>query len=187
MRRPHNILIKWLDILDQRRGLNTKKFVYLLYRVYRYNSYPTSRTHEQAGYVQVAGVLLPTPGPHPPPRGRAHEVLEAEKAEAAQNEHGGPGAAGRVPLRPCSRPPLRRKSLRNKMTKHVESQSFQDDAVDVGGIVRSLSELRKLSQQRRYPNGVLPELPSRAAIKAIVESLVATLYPRHFARRSPAR
>ena len=67
------------------------------------------------------------------------------------------------------------------MTKHAESQSFQDDAIDVGDIVRALSELRKFSQQRRYPNGVLPELPSRAAIKAIVESLVATLYPRHFA------
>ena len=67
------------------------------------------------------------------------------------------------------------------MTKHAEPQSFQDDAIDVGDVVRSLSELRKLSQQRRYKNGELPELPSRAAVKAIVESLVATLYPRHFA------
>ncbi|MFY9655248.1 MAG: serine O-acetyltransferase EpsC [Methylocystis sp.] len=66
------------------------------------------------------------------------------------------------------------------MTKHAEPHSFQHDALDVGEIVRSLSEHRKLSQQRRYPNGVVPELPSRAAIKAIVEDLVATLYPRHF-------
>src|SRR5208283_6156635 len=67
------------------------------------------------------------------------------------------------------------------MTKHAEPQGFQADAIDVGDIVRSLSELRKLSQQRRYKNRELPELPSRAAVKAIVESLVATLYPRHFA------
>ncbi|ARN82811.1 serine O-acetyltransferase EpsC [Methylocystis bryophila] len=66
------------------------------------------------------------------------------------------------------------------MTKHVEPPFLQDDAIDVGGVVRSLNALRKLSQ-RRYPNGPPPELPSRASIKAIVEDLVATLYPRHFA------
>ena len=66
------------------------------------------------------------------------------------------------------------------MTKHAEPNSFQPDPIDVGEIVRALSEHRKLSQRRRYPNGVVPELPSRAAIRAIVEDLVATLYPRHF-------
>jgi serine O-acetyltransferase len=85
---------------------------------------------------------------------------------------------------PCALARARRfapTALGKKMSKHVEPQSLQDDAIDVGNIVRSLGELRKLSQQRRYPNGVLPELPSRASIRAIVESLVATLYPRHFA------
>jgi len=65
------------------------------------------------------------------------------------------------------------------MTRHAQLRSFQDD-IDVGDIVRALGELRKVSQ-RRYPNGVVPELPSRASVKAIVENLVATLYPRHFA------
>nr|WP_255609017.1 serine O-acetyltransferase EpsC [Methylosinus sp. Sm6] len=40
--------------------------------------------------------------------------------------------------------------------------------------------LRKTSQKRRYKGGVLPELPSRAAMADIVADLVAVLYPRHF-------
>ena len=47
-------------------------------------------------------------------------------------------------------------------------------------VVDALRALRKASQQSRYKGGLLPELPSRQAVVAIVERLVSTLYPRHF-------
>jgi serine O-acetyltransferase len=50
----------------------------------------------------------------------------------------------------------------------------------LGDIVDALRALRKASQQSRYKNGVVPELPSRRAIGAIVERVVSALYPRHF-------
>jgi len=66
------------------------------------------------------------------------------------------------------------------MTKHVEPSTLRDDRIDVGEIVDALQDLRKASQQRRYRNGALPQLPSRGAVGDIVEGLVAALYPRHF-------
>jgi serine O-acetyltransferase len=60
--------------------------------------------------------------------------------------------------------------------------TLEHGAIDTGldGIVRALAALRKASQTSRYGNGVLPELPSRAAIVDIVEGLTSVLYPRHF-------
>ncbi|HMK89547.1 MAG TPA: serine O-acetyltransferase EpsC [Methylocystis sp.] len=67
------------------------------------------------------------------------------------------------------------------MTKHVEPSAVEDDQTDLNGIVEELRGLRKSSQQRRYGGGPPPELPSRQAIASIVDGLVASLYPRHFA------
>ncbi|WBK01927.1 serine acetyltransferase [Methylocystis parvus OBBP] len=53
-------------------------------------------------------------------------------------------------------------------------------AVDIAGIVSQLAALRKASQTSRYGDGVIPDLPSRAAIVDLVEALVCVLYPRHF-------
>jgi serine O-acetyltransferase len=47
-------------------------------------------------------------------------------------------------------------------------------------IVQRLAELRKASQASRYGHGLLPELPSRAAVVDVVEALMAVLYPSHF-------
>jgi serine O-acetyltransferase len=60
--------------------------------------------------------------------------------------------------------------------------TLEHGAIDTGldGIVRALAALRKASQTSRYGSGVLPELPSRAAIVDIVEGLTSVLYPRHF-------
>jgi serine O-acetyltransferase len=66
------------------------------------------------------------------------------------------------------------------MTKHAEPSTFQDDKIDLGEVVDALRNLRKASQQSRYRDGALPELPSRNAVEEIVEGLVASLYPRHF-------
>ncbi len=66
------------------------------------------------------------------------------------------------------------------MTKHVEPGELSEDKIDLGEIVDALRALRKASQQSRYRNGSLPQLPSREAVAKIVEGLVATLYPRHF-------
>lgn len=52
--------------------------------------------------------------------------------------------------------------------------------IEVDFIVGALGALRKASQSSRYGNGAPPELPSRAAVSAIVEALAAVLYPRHF-------
>ncbi len=66
------------------------------------------------------------------------------------------------------------------MTKHVEPGVFDDEKPNLEEIVDSLRALRKRSQQNRYRNGVLPQLPSREDILDIVDGLVASLYPRHF-------
>ncbi len=66
------------------------------------------------------------------------------------------------------------------MTKHVELDVFDDEELNLEEIVGSLRSLRRRSQQNRYRSGLLPRLPSREDIVAIVDGLVATLYPRHF-------
>ena len=67
------------------------------------------------------------------------------------------------------------------MTKHVEPHVLHDEKIDLNEIVDALRGLRRASQQKRYRTGVPPQLPSREAVIAIVDGLVASLYPRHFA------
>jgi serine O-acetyltransferase len=61
-----------------------------------------------------------------------------------------------------------------------EPRIVAEPSWDLDGIVAELSDLRAISQKRRYRGRSLPELPSREAIVAIVDGLVAALYPRHF-------
>ena len=50
----------------------------------------------------------------------------------------------------------------------------------LGGVVDALRELRAGSHRSRYQDRPLPDLPSRTATIEIIESLAATLFPRHF-------
>jgi len=54
-----------------------------------------------------------------------------------------------------------------------------DDPFDIDGLVAGLSDLRNLSQRRRY-RGPTPTLPSRKTLIAAIDDLVCSLYPRHF-------
>jgi serine O-acetyltransferase len=58
---------------------------------------------------------------------------------------------------------------------------FEDlaDELDLRGIVGELHSLRTASQMQRY-RGAPPELPSREAVIALVDGLVAAIFPRHF-------
>jgi serine O-acetyltransferase len=49
----------------------------------------------------------------------------------------------------------------------------------LANVVNQLSDLRSLAQRRRY-SGATPRLPSRETTIAVVDELVAALYPRHF-------
>jgi serine O-acetyltransferase len=64
-------------------------------------------------------------------------------------------------------------------TQH-DHRSDSFDAPDISGVVAKLRSLRTASQKSRYPEGMLPELPSREAVAEIIDGLVAVLYPRHF-------
>jgi serine O-acetyltransferase len=66
------------------------------------------------------------------------------------------------------------------MPAPAETRPIAQPSWDLGSIVAELASLRALSQRRRYRGRPLPELPSREAVEAIVEALVAVLYPRHF-------
>jgi len=66
------------------------------------------------------------------------------------------------------------------MSALPELRGALDKSWDLDGIVAELGELRTTSQKLRYGGRQLPELPSRSAIMAIVDGLVAALYPRHF-------
>jgi serine O-acetyltransferase len=57
--------------------------------------------------------------------------------------------------------------------------SLADGGLDIAPVVGRLADLRKLAQRRRY-RGAPPRLPSREATIAVVDDLVAALYPRHF-------
>jgi serine O-acetyltransferase len=50
----------------------------------------------------------------------------------------------------------------------------------LGIVVDRLRALRSHSHQSRYGGGPLPELPSRIAVIALVDELIAALFPRHF-------
>lgn len=67
------------------------------------------------------------------------------------------------------------------MSDQIEGIAPAAASIDIRGIVSELAELRRKSQLSRYGGGSLPELPSRATVVDIVESLTAVLYPRHFA------
>jgi serine O-acetyltransferase len=66
------------------------------------------------------------------------------------------------------------------MSGRPEPRIVADKSLDLDGIVAELADLRAISQRRRYRGRSLPELPSREAIVAVVDGLVAALYPRHF-------
>jgi serine O-acetyltransferase len=66
------------------------------------------------------------------------------------------------------------------MSGQSEPRIVADKSLDLDGIVAELADLRAISQRRRYRGRSLPELPSREAIVAVVDGLVAALYPRHF-------
>lgn len=51
---------------------------------------------------------------------------------------------------------------------------------DIDAVIAELQHIRSRSQQMRYRDGSIPELPSKSAIKEIVEGLISILYPRHF-------
>jgi serine O-acetyltransferase len=57
--------------------------------------------------------------------------------------------------------------------------SLAERGFDIAPIVERLSNLRTLAQRRRY-HGVTPRLPSREVMIALVDDVVAALYPRHF-------
>jgi serine O-acetyltransferase len=63
-----------------------------------------------------------------------------------------------------------------------ERRLAADDGVDVERVVSQLGDLRKLAQRRRY-RGAPPKLPARETTIALVDELVASLYPRHFGPR----
>lgn len=52
--------------------------------------------------------------------------------------------------------------------------------IDIDAIISELQNIRSQSQQVRYKDGVVPELPSKVAIKEIVDGIISILYPRHF-------
>jgi serine O-acetyltransferase len=66
------------------------------------------------------------------------------------------------------------------MSARREPRAAASRSWDLDGITAELADLRAASQKRRYRGRSTPELPSREAIGAIVEGLVAALYPRHF-------
>ncbi len=63
------------------------------------------------------------------------------------------------------------------MNALAETAAF--DRPDIDSLVAHLSDLRALSQQRRY-RGPAPKLPSRKTVIAAIDDLVSALYPRHF-------
>jgi serine O-acetyltransferase len=68
--------------------------------------------------------------------------------------------------------------------RRPESRIVADKSWDIDGIVAELADLRAIPQKRHYQGRPLPELPSRKVIVAVVDGLVAALYPHHF---GPAR
>ena len=65
------------------------------------------------------------------------------------------------------------------MSARTNEQAQDDDQFKIADVVDQLRRLRAVAQRRRY-RGATPQLPSREATIAIVDSLVQALYPRHF-------
>lgn len=66
------------------------------------------------------------------------------------------------------------------MTISTNQSSEQRRGVDIDAVISDLQNIRAQSQQIRYKDGAIPELPSKIAIKEIVDGLISILYPRHF-------
>jgi serine O-acetyltransferase len=66
-----------------------------------------------------------------------------------------------------------------------ERRPAADEGLDVELVVGQLGDLRKLAQRRRY-RGAPPKLPARETAIALIDELVAALYPRHFGPRELA-
>jgi serine O-acetyltransferase len=66
------------------------------------------------------------------------------------------------------------------MTVQSELRTIAGSPWRLDDIVLQLRGLRAISQKRRYRGRPLPEMPSREAVGAIVNDLVASLFPRHF-------
>ena len=65
------------------------------------------------------------------------------------------------------------------MNSARERRAEDDEPYQVESLVGQLRDLRTLAQRRRY-KGPTPKLPSRETTIALVDELVAALYPRHF-------
>lgn len=66
------------------------------------------------------------------------------------------------------------------MTLLTDHPGEQRRGVDIDAVISELQNIRAQSQQIRYKDGAIPELPSKSAIKEIVDGLISILYPRHF-------
>ncbi len=66
------------------------------------------------------------------------------------------------------------------MTFVTDHPNEQRRGVDIDAVISELQNIRAQSQQIRYRDGAIPELPSKVAIKEIVDGLISILYPRHF-------
>lgn len=66
------------------------------------------------------------------------------------------------------------------MTLSIDYSSDQRRGADIDAVITELQNIRAQSQQVRYRDGAIPELPSKIAIKEIIDGLISILYPRHF-------
>jgi serine O-acetyltransferase len=66
------------------------------------------------------------------------------------------------------------------MTAQIRQAHSRASPPDLGQVVADLRALRIESHKTRYGGGALPALPSRAAVIAVVDGLIAALFPRHF-------
>ena len=66
------------------------------------------------------------------------------------------------------------------MTFSIDHSSEKRRNIDIAAIISELQNIRSQSQLIRYRDGVIPELPSKIAIKEIIDGLISILYPRHF-------
>lgn len=66
------------------------------------------------------------------------------------------------------------------MTLLSDHSSEHRRRVDIDALIAELQNIRAQSQLIRYRDGAIPELPSKIAIKEIVDGLISILYPRHF-------
>lgn len=66
------------------------------------------------------------------------------------------------------------------MTIQLDTPAFSSRYSSIDEIIAKVNELRSVSQFTRYNGALPPELPSKEAIKSIIETLISVLYPRHY-------